>query len=60
MASGHVSTDANMPTEILEHNFLAYMGGTLDNTMDEYVLCATPLVGTSNVNTFASMSYKEY
>lgn len=60
MASGFITQNSILPTNLLENNFLAYMGGTLNNTMDEYVLCATPLSGVLNVATFASMSYKEY
>lgn len=60
MVSGYATQNSILPTNLLEGNFLAYMGGTLDNTMDEYVLCATPLSGISNVNTFAALSYTEY
>jgi hypothetical protein len=60
MASGFITQNSIMPTNLLENNFLAYMGGTLANVMDEYVLCATPLTGVTNVATFASMAYKEY
>jgi len=60
MSSGFLTQNSILPTNLLEGNFLAYMGGTLNNTMDEYVLCATPLSGVSNVSTFASMAYKEF
>lgn len=60
MASGHISTNGTLPKGVLVGNFLAYMGGTLANAMDEYVLCVSPLTGSSNVNTFGTLSYKEY
>lgn len=58
MAAGFLTQNSILPSRLLENNFLAYMGGTLANTMDEYVLCGTPI--TSNVDCYASLAYKEY
>jgi len=60
MSSGFLTQNSILPTNLLEGNFLAYMGGTLNNTMDEYVLCATPISGVSNVSTYGSLAYKEF
>jgi hypothetical protein len=58
MAAGFLAQNSILPSGLLENNFLAYMGGTLANAMDEYVLCGTPV--TSGVDTYSSMAYKEY
>jgi hypothetical protein len=42
----------------LDLNFLSWLGGTLNNTMDAYVLCITPL--SANVSIFGGMGWKEY
>ena len=58
MAAGFLAQNSILPSRLLENNFLAYIGGTLANTMDEYVLCGTPI--TASVDCYASLAYKEY
>jgi hypothetical protein len=58
MATGFLAQNSILPSGLLEHNFLSYMGGTLANVMDEYILCGTPI--TSGVDTYSSLAYKEY
>lgn len=55
--AGTASTNSQLPSGILKKNFLAWLGSTLNNTMDEYVLCATPI--TSNIVTYSTLSFKE-
>jgi hypothetical protein len=58
MATGFLAQNSILPSGLLEHNFLSYMGGTLSNVMDEYILCGTPI--TSGIDTYSSLAYKEY
>ena len=58
LSAGFLAQNSILPSGLLEHNFLSYMGGTLANVMDEYVLCGTPI--TSGVDTYSSLAYKEY
>lgn len=58
IASGYVVQNIQPSPGILRENFLAYLGGTLGNVMDQYVLCVTP--ATVNTNVYATLSYKEF
>lgn len=57
LAAGSVSTNAQLPANVLRLNFLSWLGSTLNNTMDQIVLCATPI--TSNISTYSSLAFKE-
>lgn len=58
IAGGAVVSNAYNVSEQLNLNFLAWLGGTLNGTMDAYVLCATPL--TANAGVFGGIGWKEY
>lgn len=60
VASGFVTSNTILPSDKMERSFLSYLGGTLDSTMDEMVLCVTPLDGITNVDVHAEMNIKEY
>lgn len=57
LAAGAISTNGVLPTDILKLNFLAALGGTIANVMDEYVLCITPI--TANITAHSGISYDE-
>lgn len=57
IASSGIATNAILPTGNLKLNFLSYLGSTINNTMDEYVLCMTPI--TAGVTSYSGISYKE-
>lgn len=57
IAAGTTSTNGQLPANVLKRNFLSSLGSTLNNTMDEYVLCGTPV--TSNITVYPTLSYKE-
>ena len=50
LASGIVSVNSIMPTGLFDTDFLSYLGSKLDNTMDEIVLCVTPITAGVTVN----------
>lgn len=50
LASGIISLNAVMPTGLFDADFLSYLGSKLDNTMDEIVLCVTPITAGVTVN----------
>lgn len=56
IAAGAISTNTVLPVGNLKLNFLASLGGTLANVMDEYVLCITPI--TSGVTSYSGIAYK--
>lgn len=58
LASGVVVQGSILPGDRLEDNYMAWLGSTLNNTMDQYVLCATPITATIAVHGF--MSLKEF
>lgn len=57
ISAGTTSSTILMPTGILKYNFLSYLGGTLANVMDQYVLCVTPI--TTVITAYYTMSWKE-
>lgn len=57
LAAGAISTNGVLPTDILKLNFLAALGSTIANVMDQYVLCITPITG--GVTAFSGISYDE-
>lgn len=57
LVAGTISTGGQIPVGILKQNFLSFLGSTLTNTMDEYVLCVTPI--TSNITSYSTLSFKE-
>lgn len=57
IAAGTTSSDLIQPSNILKLNFLSFLGSTLANVMDEYVLCAKPI--TANITTHNTISFKE-
>ena len=57
IAAGVIATNMILPTNILKLNFLSFLGSTLANVMDEYVLCVTPIAG--NPTTYSTLSFKE-
>jgi len=58
IAGGIITTNALIPVGSLKRNFLSYLGGTISNVMDEYVLCGTPI--TNSITSYGGINYKEY
>jgi hypothetical protein len=58
MAGGVVFSNTAGTNDQLSLNYLSWLGGTLNNTMDAYVLCITPL--TANISVFGGIGWKEY
>jgi hypothetical protein len=58
LASGIVTQNGMMPTGVFENDFLTSLGSTLDNTMDQIVLCIQPV--TTNVTVNGVINFKEY
>jgi hypothetical protein len=58
IASGYAYQRLVMPAGLLKENFLSYLGSTIADVMDEYVLCITPV--TASVDCFGHMTFKEY
>lgn len=58
LCSGILGQNSIIPTNLFEKDFLTYLGGTLNNTMDELVLCVTPI--TANITLNGVMNFKEY
>lgn len=58
--SGYVTQGSNIPVETLEENFIAWIGQAMNDTVDKYVICATPLNTITNVRTYASIGYEEF
>jgi len=50
LANGIINVNGVMPTGLFDADFLSYLGGTLNNTMDELVLCVTPITAGVTVN----------
>lgn len=55
---GFSTQNTTISTQQLTTNFLSWMGNTLNNTMDEIVLCGTPI--TSTITTHSALTIKEY
>lgn len=58
LASGIVTQNGMMPTGIFENDYLTYLGSTLNNTMDQIVLCVQPI--STNVTVNGVINFKEY
>jgi hypothetical protein len=58
LASGYLVQSVLPPMGLLRENFLAYLGGSLSNVMDQYVLCVTPI--SVNTGILATIGYKEF
>lgn len=56
--AGYLSQGQPIPTGVLDQDFLSYLGGTIDNVMDEIVLVVTPITASCNLN--GSLNWKEY
>jgi hypothetical protein len=57
IAGGTTSSALIQPTGMLKLNFLSFLGSTLANVMDEYVLCVTPI--TTAVTSYSTLSFRE-
>jgi hypothetical protein len=58
IAGGAVQSGAGIVSSQLELNYLSWLGSTVNNVMDAYVLCITPLSGS--MTSFSGMSFKIY
>ena len=57
LVAGTTSSALMQPTGILKLNFLSFLGGTIANVMDQYVLCGEPI--TNAITSYSTLSYKE-
>lgn len=57
IAGGTTSSTLIQPTGMLKLNFLSFLGSTLANVMDEYVLCVTPI--SVSITTYSTLSFRE-
>lgn len=55
---GFLSQGQPVPGNVLDRNFLSWLGQTADNTMDEIVLVITPLTASCSVT--GALNWKEY
>ena len=58
LASGILTQNSMMPTGIFENDFLTFLGSTLNNTMDQIVLCIQPI--STNITVNGVINFKEY
>jgi hypothetical protein len=58
IASDYLTNGIAINPDVFKENFYSYLGSTLDNVMDEMVLCVRPVSGS--LTTLASMNYKEF
>jgi hypothetical protein len=58
IASGYHTQGVPFPAGVLFETFLAVLGGALNGTQDQMILCLTPV--TASIASLASMSIKEY
>jgi hypothetical protein len=58
LCSGIIGTGQQIPTNLFEKDFLAFLGCSLNNTMDQIVLCIRPI--TTNVTVNGVINVKEY
>jgi len=58
VAGGMVSQGGSIQADVLKRNYLSVLGSKIDDTMDELVLCVTPLTASPLV--FGSLTFKEY
>lgn len=57
VASGYVTQNTSIPSDIFEKNFLSFLGGRIDGTQDAHVLTITPI--TTNIDAHAAINYLE-
>jgi len=58
VAGGGLRSGVSITDSQLELNYLAWLGSSIANVMDEYVLCITPISGS--LTSFSGMSFKIY
>jgi hypothetical protein len=58
LSSGIISQNGVVPSGGFSEDFLQFLGCSLNNTMDELVLCVTPISATITVN--GTLNFKEY
>jgi hypothetical protein len=58
IAGGFIQSGVNVSLAQLNLNYLMWLGSTLTNTMDEYVLCITPVGGT--LGTFSGIGFRYF
>lgn len=58
LASGTVSQNNIMPSGIFEDDYLSFLGSSLNNTMDQIILCVQPVTANATVN--GVINFKEY
>ena len=59
LASGFQSLNQVLQAGNLRDSYLSYLGSTLNNTMDEIVLCFQPIAGTP-IQSYGMISFKEF
>lgn len=58
IGAGYISQGLPFPSNVLERDYLSFMGGSIDGTQDEFILCVTPI--TTNINSHGAITFKEY
>lgn len=58
LAKGFIAQNTIVQPNVLDLDFLLYLGCTIGNIMDELVLCVQPISSTNQIN--ACINYKEY
>jgi hypothetical protein len=58
LANGIISESGIMPPNAFTEDYLQYLGCSLNNTMDELILCVTPI--TANITLNGTINFKEY
>jgi hypothetical protein len=58
LSSGIITTNSVVDSNILNDNFLSYLGGSLTDVQDIICLCGTPI--TSGITSYSQVGYKEY
>jgi hypothetical protein len=56
--AGYLSQGQPIPLGVLDRDFLAFLGCTIDNVMDQIVLVVTPITASISMN--GSVNWKEY
>lgn len=57
IANGYLTQNTTIPSGIMAQNFMSLLGGKLDGTQDEMVLCLTPI--TTNIDAHAAINFQE-
>ena len=58
IGGGLVTTTIPMSEYLFDTNYLSFLSSSITNTMDEYILCATPL--TTAISVYGGLSFKEF